>query len=121
MRDSTRRALVLAAALGAAAVPFASTARAGNILKIRPPLAFDDSLVHRVSNGTNEERAILLFDFDRPMHWPASALNRLAMSLLKRTAYYRDARRNLKKHARAEMSDANRDQAIADAMQRIAD
>jgi beta-hydroxylase len=82
---------------------------------------FDDSMVHRVSNGTNEERAILLFDFDRPMRWPASALNRLAMSLLKRTAYYRDARRNLKKHARAQMSDANRDQAIADAMRRIAD
>jgi beta-hydroxylase len=82
---------------------------------------FDDSMLHRVSNGTDQERAILLFDFDRPMRWPASALNRLAMSLLKRTAYYRDARRNLKRHARAEMTDAGRDQAIADAMQRIAD
>jgi len=82
---------------------------------------FDDSMLHRVSNGTNEERAILLFDFDRPMRWPASALNRLAMALLKRTAYYRDARRNLKRHARAQMTAAGRDQAIADAMQRIAD
>jgi beta-hydroxylase len=82
---------------------------------------FDDSMQHRVTNATNEERAILLFDFDRPMRWPSSALNRLAMSLMKRTAYYKDARRNLKKHARAQMSEAGRDQAIADAMQRIAD
>ncbi|MGH6894007.1 MAG: aspartyl/asparaginyl beta-hydroxylase domain-containing protein [Dongiaceae bacterium] len=82
---------------------------------------FDDSNQHRVWNDTNEERAILLFDFDRPMRWPASALNRLAMNLLKRTAYYRDARRNLKRHARAQIDEAGRDQAIADAMQRIAD
>jgi aspartyl/asparaginyl beta-hydroxylase (cupin superfamily) len=82
---------------------------------------FDDSMLHQVWNRTDEERAILLFDFDRPMRWPASALNRLAMGLLKRTAYYRDARRNLKKHARSQMNEAGRDQAIADAMQRIAD
>ena len=82
---------------------------------------FDDSMQHQVWNKTDEERAILLFDFDRPMRWPASALNRLAMSMLKRTAYYRDARKNFKKHARAEIGDAGRDQAIADAMQRIAD
>jgi hypothetical protein len=41
--------------------------------------------------------------------------------MLKRTAYYRDARKNLKKHARAQVNAAGRDQAIADAMQRIAD
>jgi beta-hydroxylase len=82
---------------------------------------FDDSMLHQVWNRTDEERAILLFDFDRPMRWPASALNRFAMSMLKRTAYYRDARKNLKKHARAQMNDAGRDEAIAAAMQRIAD
>lgn len=82
---------------------------------------FDDSMLHRVSNGTDEERAILLFDFDRPMRWPSSMLNRLAISLLKRTAYYKDARRNLRKHARAQTTGASRDRAIADAMQRIAD
>lgn len=82
---------------------------------------FDDSMLHQVWNRTSEERAILLFDFDRPMRWPASALNRFAMAMLKRTAYYRDARKNLKKHARAQISDVGRDQAIADAMQRIAD
>jgi beta-hydroxylase len=82
---------------------------------------FDDSMLHQVWNNTDEERAILLFDFDRPMRWPASALNRFAMATLKRTAYYRDARKNLKKHARAQINAAGRDQAIADAMQRIAD
>jgi beta-hydroxylase len=82
---------------------------------------FDDSMRHQVWNNTDEERAILLFDFDRPMRWPASALNRFAMSMLKRTAYYRDARKNLKKHSRVQITDAGRDQAIANAMQRIAD
>ncbi|WP_119301254.1 aspartyl/asparaginyl beta-hydroxylase domain-containing protein [Dongia deserti] len=82
---------------------------------------FDDSRTHHVSNHTDEERIILLFDFDRPMRWPSSALNRLMMSLMKRTAYFKDARRNLKKHDRAQMTDAARDQALADAMQRIAD
>ena len=82
---------------------------------------FDDSCTHQVWNNTDEERAILLFDFDRPMRWPASALNRMAMGLFKRTAYYRDARRNLKRHERKQISEANRDAAIADAMQRIAD
>ena len=84
-------------------------------------VVFDDSRLHRVTNATSEERAILLFDFDRPMRWPSNALNRLVMSLMKRTAYYRDARRNLKKHARAQVTEAGRDQVIADAMQRIAD
>ncbi len=82
---------------------------------------FDDSRTHRVSNGTDEERVILLFDFDRPMRWPSNMLNGVIISLIKRTAYYQDARRNLKKHTRTQMTEANRDQAIADAMQRIAD
>jgi len=43
-----------------------------------------------------------------------NALNQLAMSMLKRTAYYRDARKNLKKHARAQITDAGRDQAARD-------
>ena len=80
---------------------------------------FDDSLRHSVTNDTDEERAILLFDFDRPMGWPASALNRLAMRLLKRTAYFRDARENLMRHART--NEADRDRAIVDAMEEIAD
>lgn len=81
---------------------------------------FDDSRIHEVWNKTDEERAILLLDFDRPMRWPASALHLLAMRLLKRTAYYRDARKNLKRYEGANLSEKDRDQAISDAMQRIA-
>ncbi len=82
---------------------------------------FDDSRTHQVRNDTDEERVILLFDFDRPMRWPANLLNRLAMRLMKRTAYYRDARKNLKRHERALQTTAQRDQAISEAMQRVAD
>ncbi|HNB27402.1 MAG TPA: aspartyl/asparaginyl beta-hydroxylase domain-containing protein [Alphaproteobacteria bacterium] len=82
---------------------------------------FDDARMHHVVNGTDDERVILLFDFDRPMRWPSSMLNRWAMALLKRTAFYRDARKNLKRHARAQGGDPVRDQAIAESMQRIAD
>ena len=66
-------------------------------------------------------------NFGTPDDPPAAArytecrLAEIAMAMLKRTAYYRDARKNLKKHARAQITDAGRDQAIADAMQRIAD
>ena len=82
---------------------------------------FDDSMRHRVTNATSEERAILLFDFDRPMRWPSSALHRLAMRLLKRTAFYRDARRHFMQHEHSKATDTSRDQSIVDAMQSIAD
>jgi beta-hydroxylase len=82
---------------------------------------FDDARTHQVFNETDEERVILLFDFDRPMRWPASMLNRWAMALLRRTAYYRDARKNLKRHERKLLSEKARDEAIADAMQSVAD
>jgi beta-hydroxylase len=76
-------------------------------------VTFDDSRRHRVLNSTEEERVVLLFDYDRPMRWPASALHRLTMGLIKRTAYYKDARKNLKRR--------DRDDAITETMQRIAD
>jgi ornithine lipid ester-linked acyl 2-hydroxylase len=82
---------------------------------------FDDSLRHRVTNATNEERVVLLFDFDRPMRWPSSALHRLAMRLLKRTAFFRDARRHFMNHEHSKATATNRDQTIVDAMQSIAD
>jgi aspartyl/asparaginyl beta-hydroxylase (cupin superfamily) len=82
---------------------------------------FDDSMRHQAWNRTGEERAILLFDFDRPMRWPSSALNRLAMAMLKRTAFYRDARKNFMQYASTQAGDPSRDRAITDAMQRMAD
>jgi aspartyl/asparaginyl beta-hydroxylase (cupin superfamily) len=82
---------------------------------------FDDSMRHSVLNDTDEERVVLLFDFDRPMRWPSSTLHLLAMSLLKRTAYYKDARSNILKYQSAQMTEAEHDRAIADAMQSIED
>ena len=56
---------------------------------------FDDSMVHRVSNGTNEERAILLFDFDRPMRFWGRLVNSTFISLLKLSAYYQEPKKNM--------------------------
>jgi len=39
---------------------------------------FDDSRTHQVWNNTDEERVILLFDFDRPMRWPARVCTHIA-------------------------------------------
>jgi ornithine lipid ester-linked acyl 2-hydroxylase len=55
---------------------------------------FDDTYPHAVWNDTNEERAVLLFDFERPMTRRAQWLSRLTIWLLRRTAYFKDARRN---------------------------
>jgi beta-hydroxylase len=38
----------------------------------------------------------LIFDFTRPMRPLGNLLNKLVMSGIKRTAYFRDAQRNLK-------------------------
>ncbi|MDN5862996.1 MAG: aspartyl/asparaginyl beta-hydroxylase domain-containing protein [Salinisphaera sp.] len=55
---------------------------------------FDDTYPHEVWNDTNQSRAVLLFDFERPMGRGGRAVSRLMMMALKRTAYYRDATRN---------------------------
>lgn len=55
---------------------------------------FDDTYLHAVRNDTDEERAVLLFDFERPMTRGAQRLSRLMMSLLRRTAYFKDAQHN---------------------------
>jgi beta-hydroxylase len=47
-----------------------------------------------VWNDTSEERAVLLFDFERPMRRPGQILSRLMLKVLRRTAYFRDAQRN---------------------------
>jgi beta-hydroxylase len=57
-------------------------------------LFFDDSYPHEVRNDTDEERAVLLFDFERPMTRRGQWLSRLMMRLLRRTAYFKDAQRN---------------------------
>jgi beta-hydroxylase len=56
---------------------------------------FDDIYEHEVWNDTDEERIVLLFDFNRPMRFWGRALNRSLIFALKLSPYFRDARRNL--------------------------
>lgn len=58
-------------------------------------LVLDDTYDHEVWNDTDEERVILLFDFDRPMRLPGRALNRLLLWLMKFTAFYQEPRKNI--------------------------
>ncbi len=55
----------------------------------------DDTYDHEVWNETDEERVILLFDFDRPMRFWGRFLNGLMLRLMKMTAYYQDPKKNL--------------------------
>lgn len=55
---------------------------------------FDDTYKHEVWNETKEERAVLLFDIERPMGFMGRRVSRLMLAALKRTAYYKDAIRN---------------------------
>lgn len=56
---------------------------------------FDDTYEHEVWNETDEERVILLFDFDRPMKWRGRALNNFMLWLMKFTAFYQEPKKNL--------------------------
>jgi beta-hydroxylase len=59
-------------------------------------VVFDDFFPHEVWNDTDEERVVLIFDFDRPMHLPGRLVGHLLSWGIKRTAYFKDAERNLK-------------------------
>ncbi|MGE4231159.1 MAG: aspartyl/asparaginyl beta-hydroxylase domain-containing protein [Dongiaceae bacterium] len=59
-------------------------------------LVFDDFYHHEVWNDTEEERVILIFDFERPMRPVGRMINRVLMWGIKQTAYFKDAQRNLK-------------------------
>ena len=59
-------------------------------------LVFDDTYDHEVFNDTDQERVILLFDFDRPMRFWGRVLNRLFIQGLKLTAYYREPKARMK-------------------------
>lgn len=56
---------------------------------------FDDTYEHEVWNDTDEERVILLFDFDRPMRPLGRLLNNGFLRLLKLTSYYREPLRRM--------------------------
>jgi beta-hydroxylase len=68
---------------------------------------FDDTYEHEVWNETDQERVILLFDFDRPMKFGGRLLNTLLLAAMKMTAFYRDPKKNL------EASEARLERAIA--------
>ena len=46
-------------------------------------------------NDTEEERVILIFDFDRPMRAPGRALLRFFIWAMKFTAFYQEPKKNL--------------------------
>lgn len=56
---------------------------------------FDDTYEHEVWNDTDEERVILLFDFDRPMKLGGRFLNKAFLNIMKLTAFYQDPKKNL--------------------------
>ena len=49
----------------------------------------------QVWNDTDEERVILLFDFDRPMKFGGRFLNKAFLNIMKLTAFYQDPKKNL--------------------------
>jgi ornithine lipid ester-linked acyl 2-hydroxylase len=58
-------------------------------------LVFDDTFEHEVWNDTDQERVVLLFDFDRPMGALGRLLNNAFLRLLKLTFYYQEPKRRM--------------------------
>jgi beta-hydroxylase len=78
-------------------------------------LVFDDFYRHEVWNDTDEDRIVLIFDFDRPMRPMGTLVNRALMWAIKRTAYFKDAERNLKSwDERLEAAVQNADKMLED-------
>jgi beta-hydroxylase len=59
-------------------------------------VVFDDFYHHEVWNDTDEERVVLIFDFERPMRPLGRMVNAILMWGIKKSAYFKDAQRNLK-------------------------
>ena len=74
---------------------------------------FDDTFEHEVWNDTEDERVILLFDFDRPMKLMGRLVNSTFISLLKFTAFYQEPKKNMQTmEERFEAATRRADQAI---------
>ncbi len=72
--------------------------RVGDVIKVWRPgeiFVFDDTYEHEVWNDTDEERVILLFDFDRPMRALGRAVNNSFIRLMKLTAFYQEPKKNM--------------------------
>lgn len=59
-------------------------------------VVFDDSFNHEVWNDTDGLRVVLFIDFERPIRWPFSLLNKLVLSLAVFTPFIREADQNQK-------------------------
>ena len=59
-------------------------------------IVFDDSYEHEVQNNTDQLRAVLFFDVLRPLRTRGRILNGIMITLLKRTAYFKDAQQNIR-------------------------
>lgn len=55
----------------------------------------DDTYEHEVWNDTQDERVILIFDFDRPMRKPGQLFLRFCIWMMKFTAFYLEPKKNL--------------------------
>lgn len=64
-------------------------------------LFFDDTYDHEAWNDSDETRVVLFVDVLRPLPFPASVINKSLISLVKRSAYVQDARRNQENWAAA--------------------
>lgn len=58
-------------------------------------LVFCDGYDHEVWNDTDEERTILLIQFDRPMRLPGRLFSKIFVALLKLTAFYKEPKKNM--------------------------
>jgi ornithine lipid ester-linked acyl 2-hydroxylase len=58
-------------------------------------VVFDDYYEHEVWNDTDDVRVVLFFDVDRPMRLLGRLVNALLIGIFKRSAYVRDAKRNM--------------------------
>ena len=57
-------------------------------------LIFDDTYPHAVSNATDQERVVLLFDFRRPLSVRGRFVRQVMFWVFRRTAFVREALRN---------------------------
>lgn len=72
--------------------------RVGDTINVWRPgeiFVFDDTYEHEVWNDTDDERVILLFDFNRPMRFWGRLINSTFVKLLKLTAYYQEPKKNM--------------------------
>jgi beta-hydroxylase len=63
-------------------------------------LLFDDTYKHEVWNDTDGVRVVLFMDVLRPLRFPASALNKGVLALIRLSPFIQEARRNQNRWAR---------------------